>query len=33
MWGLLVMLLLGFGIVGAIDYQAECGQSAECSAK
>jgi hypothetical protein len=32
MWVLLVMLL-GFGIVGTIDYQAECGQSAECSAK
>jgi hypothetical protein len=32
MWVLLVMLL-GFGIVGAIDYQTECGQRAECSAK
>jgi hypothetical protein len=32
MWVLLVMLL-GFGVVGAIDYQVACGQSAECSAK
>jgi hypothetical protein len=32
MWVLLVMLL-GFGIVGAIDYQVACEGSAECSAK
>ena len=31
-WFLLV-LFLGFCVVGTLDYQAECATSAECSAK
>jgi hypothetical protein len=33
MWWVLVVIFVGAGLVGDIDYQYECGQSAECSAK